>query len=85
MVLFDAHCPCSPACFCKRIGVCRDTAEEPPAGADRRATDKMPPLVPASKSKRIEIDFEDPESVADFMQAVVDSIRAKRRIVLIVE
>lgn len=76
------RCPCEPSCFCRTLGVCRDTAEPLEIEVRRRTTDRMPPL---SKPKRIEVDIDDPIAVAEFLEAVAMSIRQRKRIVLIVE
>jgi len=82
------------------MGVCRDAEELPPPPSSpraptpartttpkfrlggERATDKMDPVVIA---KRLEIDLDNPEGVAEFLDAVAESIRRRGRIVLIIE
>jgi hypothetical protein len=85
-LLFVGDCPCDVSCFCRRHGVCRDVVAEQ-AQADievrRRTTDKMPPL--SKSALKIEIDLDNPQAVAEFLEAVALSIRLRRRVVLTVD
>lgn len=56
-----------------------EPSEEPVI--DRVPTKPMPPFV----GGRIEVDLDDPEAVASFLELVAKIVRDKRRLVLIVE
>lgn len=89
VLLPSRRCTCVASCFCRTLGVCRDSAMSPtpprtvtPPAHGERSTDKMDPLV---ASKRLEIDLDNPNGVAEFLDAVAESIRKRGRIVLIIE
>jgi len=92
IVLQALGCVCDPTCFCRTTGVCRssDTVDlrpmmsrtlTPPSTSER-PTEEMDPLV---VPKRLEIDLDNPEGVAEFLDAVAESIRRRGRVVLIIE
>ena len=56
-----------------------DNVEEPVSS--RTPTKPIPPI----QCGRIEVDLEDPEAVAGFLELVARIVRDKRRLVLIVE
>ncbi len=49
---------------------------------DKRPTDEMRPM---RGELRMTLDLENPEAVAQFLEAVATSIRTKRRITLVIE
>jgi hypothetical protein len=60
--------------------------DDEPEGVDEPAVDRVPtkPL-PPMRGGRIEVDLEDPEAVAAFLEMVAKIVREKRRLVILVE
>lgn len=84
----DGLCPCDGQCFCHEHGACRDLDETVGPRTNRlllAGRETTVELKPPGEPVRLEIDLEDPDAVAGFLEEFAKSVRARRRLVMIIE